>query len=62
MDDHIATINNTVQKAKDEIDNALLKDFTYSANKIIFTQLIKHYKVCYICINPLQPELRKISK
>ena len=24
--DHIATINNTVQKAKDEIDNALLKD------------------------------------
>ena len=26
MGDHIATINNTVQKAKDEIDNALLKD------------------------------------
>ena len=24
--DHIVTINNTVQKAKDEIDNALLKD------------------------------------
>ena len=24
--DHIATINNTVQKAKNEIDNALLKD------------------------------------
>ena len=24
--DHIATINNTVQKAKTEIDNALLKD------------------------------------
>ena len=24
--DHIATINNIVQKAKNEIDNALLKD------------------------------------
>ena len=24
--EHIATINNTVQKAKNEIDNALLKD------------------------------------
>ena len=24
--DHIATINNTMQKAKNEIDNALLKD------------------------------------
>ena len=26
MGDYIATINKTVQKAKDEIDNALLKD------------------------------------
>ena len=26
MEDHIGTINNTVQKAKHEIDNALLKD------------------------------------
>ena len=28
--DHIATINNTVQKAKDEIDNALLKDICFN--------------------------------
>ena len=27
--DHIATINNTVQKLKIEIDNALLKDIMF---------------------------------